>query len=151
MKRRQTPSLFPQRHQPMRKRNAPTKPTTPVALPVAATVYKKKPDRAAPHQKSGARASKQRVPFRLLPVAPRFRRRYPAISATATRCRRRRSRREDRYRCRRQINWTCKTRACATCGCGVPEALFCQDSASFVAHVCDLRALLRFWGVSANC
>lgn len=42
MKRRQTPSLFPQRHQPMRKRNAPTKPTTPVALPVAATVYKKK-------------------------------------------------------------------------------------------------------------
>jgi hypothetical protein len=26
----------------MRKRNAPTKPTTPVALPVAATVYKKK-------------------------------------------------------------------------------------------------------------
>jgi hypothetical protein len=114
---------------------------------------KTRPSRAAPEVGSTTHWSQQTTtsPFRLLPVAPRFRRRYPAISATATRCRRRRSRREDRYRCRRQINWTCKTRACATCGCGVPEALFCQDSASFVAHVCDLRALLRFWGVSANC
>ncbi|PWZ28446.1 2,3-bisphosphoglycerate-dependent phosphoglycerate mutase [Zea mays] len=121
----------------MRKRNAPTKPTTPVALPVAATVYKKKtrPSSAAPEVGSTTHWSQQTTtsPFRLLPVAPRFRRRYPAISATATRCRRRRSRREDRYRCRRQINWTCKTRACATCG--VPEALFCQDSASLVAHM----------------
>jgi len=64
MKRGQAPSLFHGTNPCAR--NVPTKPTTPIALPVAVVAAVYKTDRAAPHQKSGARptrTSKQRTLF----------------------------------------------------------------------------------------
>jgi len=56
MKRGQAPSLFHGTNPCAR--NVPTKPTTPIALPVAVVAAVYKTDRAAPHQKSGARPSR---------------------------------------------------------------------------------------------